>query len=261
MEFNPSMCNVIPVIHNNQKQVLTSSYFLHGQTLETSTWTSSPAVASQQVPGHHHQQWPLLVHPCWASSLAVASPGPPMLGIITSSGLSWSTHAGHHHQQWPLLVHPCWASSPAVASPGPPMLDIITSSGLSWSTHAEDPCWGCSRKRKMDSGVPTKEFQGVYSKVKSATCHEMVRPTLECASALWCPYNHRDIQLLENVQRRATRYVTNNYTEDHQALLHPCSKIWSGQVSKNEDDRSAWGLQLEINNGLVDINPASFFSH
>ena len=38
---------------------------------------------------------------------------------------------GHHNQQWPLLVHPYW--------------------------------W-CSSRRKPDSGVPAKKFQGVYSK-------------------------------------------------------------------------------------------------
>ena len=36
MEFNPSKCNVIRIMPNEQRKVLTYSYFLHGQTLETS---------------------------------------------------------------------------------------------------------------------------------------------------------------------------------------------------------------------------------
>ena len=32
MEFNPSKCNVIHIMPNKQRKVLTASYFLHGQT-------------------------------------------------------------------------------------------------------------------------------------------------------------------------------------------------------------------------------------
>lgn len=77
---------------------------------------------------------------------------------------------GHHHQQRPLLVH---------------------------------PYWGCSNKRKPDSGVPAKIVPQKSS----------WRPRLQWyapgeASAVWCP-----LQLLEQVQWRAARYVTNNYTD------------------------------------------------
>ena len=41
----------------------------------------------------------------------------------------------------------------------------------------------------------------------------MVRPTLEYASAVWDPHERKDIQLLEKVQGRGVRYVTNNYTD------------------------------------------------
>ena len=96
---------------------------------------------------------------------------------------------GHHHQLWPPLV--C-------------------------------PCWGCSRKRKLDSGVPAKELQGVFPKsqkelqectpkvrrnfrectpkVKPGTYTAMVCPTLEHASAVQCPHNNKDIQLLGKLQ-------------------------------------------------------------
>ena len=37
MEFNPSKCNIICIMPNKQRKVLTASYFLHGQTLETTS--------------------------------------------------------------------------------------------------------------------------------------------------------------------------------------------------------------------------------
>ena len=55
MEFDPSKCNVIRIMLNKQRKVLTASYFLHGQTLETTNAIK-------------------------------------YLGITISSDLSWSTH-------------------------------------------------------------------------------------------------------------------------------------------------------------------------
>ena len=37
MESNPSKCNVIRIMANKQRKVLTAIYFLHGQTLETTS--------------------------------------------------------------------------------------------------------------------------------------------------------------------------------------------------------------------------------
>ena len=39
----------------------------------------------------------------------------------------------------------------------------------------------------------------------------MVRPKMEYAAVLWDPYYQSDIQHLEKVQRRAARWVLNNY--------------------------------------------------
>ena len=42
----------------------------------------------------------------------------------------------------------------------------------------------------------------------------MVRPQLaEYASAIWDPYYNTDINQIEKVQRRAARWVLNNYTQ------------------------------------------------
>ena len=57
-----------------------------------------------------------------------------------------------------------------------------------------------------------KHFSECIPKVKTATYTTLVRPTLEYASAVWDPYKQKDIQLLENIQRRAARYM-NNYMD------------------------------------------------
>jgi len=36
----------------------------------------------------------------------------------------------------------------------------------------------------------------------------MVRPHLEYANSVWCPYKKGDIEIIENIQKRATKLIT-----------------------------------------------------
>ena len=47
----------------------------------------------------------------------------------------------------------------------------------------------------------------------------MVRPHLEYASQLWCPYYAKDINLLERVQRRATKLIPSLRTFSYEERL------------------------------------------
>ena len=86
---------------------------------------------------------------------------------------------------------------------------ITISSDLSGSTHVED----VAARGNRTVGFLPRNFREGTPKVKSATYTTMVRPTLEYSSAVWDPQQQKDIRLLEKVQLRAARYVTNNYTD------------------------------------------------
>ena len=47
--------------------------------------------------------------------------------------------------------------------------------------------------------------------VKTLAYTSLIRPHLEFASAAWEPYTARDISQLDKVQRRAARFVKNDY--------------------------------------------------
>ena len=47
--------------------------------------------------------------------------------------------------------------------------------------------------------------------VKEACYKTMVRPILEYSSTVWSPHTEKNINLIESVQRRAARFVTNTY--------------------------------------------------
>jgi len=56
----------------------------------------------------------------------------------------------------------------------------------------------------------------------------MVRPHLEYANAVWCPYKKGDIELVEKVQKRATKLIISlkhlTYTERLKQLQLPTLK-------------------------------------
>ena len=49
--------------------------------------------------------------------------------------------------------------------------------------------------------------------VKVACYKSMIRPILEYASTVWSPYTKKNILMIEAVQRRAARFVTNTYNQ------------------------------------------------
>ena len=95
-------------------------------------------------------------------------------------------------------------------------LGINIDSHLSWNNHikstaAKASSTLCFLQRHLKSCPP---------KVKEQCYNTYVRPTLEYACSVWDPYLKKDINKLEKVQRRAARFVTNNYD-----FKTDCSKI------------------------------------
>ena len=72
---------------------------------------------------------------------------------------------------------------------------------------------------------------------------------------------HKDIHILEKVQRRTGRCVTNNYTDRSPGIVTSMlgNLKWSSLEQRRRQARL--GVFFEINKGFVDINPASFFHH
>jgi hypothetical protein len=52
-------------------------------------------------------------------------------------------------------------------------------------------------------------YIGIHTKAMAA--NPLIRPKVEYSSAVWDPYTKENIYKIERVQRRAARYVYNNY--------------------------------------------------
>ena len=61
-------------------------------------------------------------------------------------------------------------------------------------------------------GFVKRNLRECTKPVKAASYTTLVRPFLEYASTIWDPTTDQNIKILDQVQKRAARFVTNNYT-------------------------------------------------
>ena len=78
---------------------------------------------------------------------------------------------------------------------------------LTWSKHIDT----ISGKASSTLSFLKRHLKSCPPKVKEQCYNTYVRPTLEYACSVWDPHLKKDIYKLERVQRRAARFVTNNY--------------------------------------------------
>ena len=88
-----------------------------------------------------------------------------------------------------------------------PYLGILLDNKLSWSSHTKH----IITKANKTLNFLKRNLNSCSSSVKASAYLTLVRPSMEYAAAVWDPYHHNDILQLEKVQRRAARWVLNDY--------------------------------------------------
>jgi hypothetical protein len=86
-------------------------------------------------------------------------------------------------------------------------LGVTLQSNLKWNTHIDN----ITSNGNKSLGYLKRNLQISNPEVKSRAYQALVRPKLEYSCSIWDPYTHDNINKLEMVQRRAARYVQNNY--------------------------------------------------
>ena len=87
-------------------------------------------------------------------------------------------------------------------------LGITVSSDLSWSNHINN----IATKATNTLNFIKRNIYFLDATTKSKAYLSLVRPHLEYSSAAWDPYYCKDTILLDKVQNRAARFVTNTYS-------------------------------------------------
>ena len=90
------------------------------------------------------------------------------------------------------------------------------------------------------------------------SCTSVVRPVLEYAAPVWDPYRQADTKALEQVQRRAARYVYNDYTSRTPGCVTEMVKELGWESLQDRRQISRLSLLYKAHHGLVDIDKATY---
>ena len=95
-------------------------------------------------------------------------------------------------------------------------LGIIFSSDLSWTEHYNTT----TAKAYQTLGLIRQSFSlSVPIRVKKCLFISLVRSKLTYCSQVWRPHLIKDICLLEQIQRRGTKYILNDFQSDYKSRL------------------------------------------
>ena len=86
-------------------------------------------------------------------------------------------------------------------------LGITIADDLSWSQHVNN----ITAKANSKIGLLWRNLKNCPRKIKEQAYFSLVRSGLEYSSTVWDPYLKKDIQNIEQVQRRAAGFVTGDY--------------------------------------------------
>lgn len=91
--------------------------------------------------------------------------------------------------------------------------------------------------------------------VKSAAYTTMVRPGIEYTSTVWDPHLVRDAHNLEQVQRRAARFVHRNYRERTPGCVTSMVQSLGWESLQHRRYINRITMLFKIQHGIVDISP------
>ena len=112
-------------------------------------------------------------------------------------------------------------------------LGLIINEKLSWNNHIDSVC----KKGNSSLAFLRRNLQISQQHIKANAYTTLVRPQLEYGAAIWDPYTKLKQTQLEMVQRRAARYVHNDYSR-HSSPTHMLQQLgWRSLLQRRADIR------------------------
>ena len=96
-----------------------------------------------------------------------------------------------------------------------PYLGLIISKDLKWATHIDQ----IRKKASSTLGFVQRNLKRCPKSVKKTAYISLVRSTLEYGATVWDPYHEKDVYKLESIQRKAARFICNDYRSREQGCV------------------------------------------
>ena len=124
------------------------------------------------------------------------------------------------------------------------------SSDLSWTNHINN----ISAKANRTIGFLRRNIHSCPKEVKAAAYTTLVRPSIEYASSVWDPHTRNNIHQLEAIQRRAARFVYNNFYDREPGVVTSMISRLQGESLEQQRAKARATFMYKIVNNLVDVH-------
>ena len=136
-----------------------------------------------------------------------------------------------------------------------PYLGVTISDDLKWNQHVGS----ITKKASSTLGFMRRNLRSCPKECRKAAYFSLVRSKLEYAATVWDPYYQQDIDRLENIQRRAARFISNDYRSRHEGAVTEMLK--NLELPSLQERRRQLRLTMfyKIANNLVPALPENNF--
>jgi hypothetical protein len=127
-------------------------------------------------------------------------------------------------------------------------LGLSISNDLKWEEHVDTVC----NKGNRTLGFLRRNLRYAPRKLKEQAYIAMVRSTLEYSATVWDPCLKKDINKIHRVEKRAARFIANDYRYDSSMSQIFKDLGWSALKDRRREARLA--LFYKVVNGLVAVD-------
>ena len=134
-----------------------------------------------------------------------------------------------------------------------PYLGILISKDLKWATHIDK----ISKKASASLGFITRNTRKCPQQCRKTAYIALVRSTLEYGSTVWDPYLRKDIDKLERIQKKAARFIKQDYnSRDPGSMTTMLKDLGLPSLESRRKENRLCNL-YKISKGLVPAIPPS----
>ena len=126
-------------------------------------------------------------------------------------------------------------------------LGVTITQDLRWDTHVTN----VTNRANQKLGLLRRTLKVSSIRAKEQAYKALVRPSLEYASAVWDPYNDKEVSKLERVQRRAARWVVRRFRQTSSVSEMLEQLQWPPLSQRRRCARLA--LMFKYHQGLIKI--------